>query len=120
MRVARKYVLLGLGVVLLLALLSGCEVTVGPEPPVYGSIRICVREGSVISGWVYIDGKDMDEHVDGWYGPYCTDWNRMTLDTEHLLEIRGSSRTWRTWFAPTREGQTFILDTHDGEHLIIY
>lgn len=119
MRVARRYVILGLVAVLLLALLSGCEMTVDPIPPVYGSIKLCVREGSVISGWVYIDGEDKNKYVDGWYGPFCTDWIRMTLDKEHLLEIRGS-RTWRAWFTPTREGQIFTLDTHDGEHLIIY
>ncbi|MDI3543661.1 MAG: hypothetical protein PWP57_1266 [Candidatus Atribacteria bacterium] len=119
MKSARKYLLLGLAVVLFAALLSGCSVTVGPRPPVYGSIKLCAREGSVISGWVYIDGNDMGKYVDGWSRPYCTDWIRMTLDEEHLLEIRGS-RTWRGWFTPTRDGQTFTLDTYDGETLIIY
>ena len=120
MKSTRRYVLLGLAVVLFAALLSGCSVTVDPMPPVYGSIKICVRERSVISGWVYIDHNDMDEYVDGWDGPYCTAWIRTTLDEEHLLEIRGSSKTWRGRFTPTREGQIYTLDTYDGETLIIY
>ncbi len=70
MKSARKYVLLGLAVVLLAALLSGCSVTVTPR---HGEIRICARERSAISGWVYIDDDDTGEYIDGWYGPYCTD-----------------------------------------------
>ena len=119
MKLARKYVLLGLAVVLFAALLSGCSVTVGPKP-IPGDIKICAREGSVISGWVYIDGDDTGEYIDGWFRPYCTDWIRTTLDEEHRLEIRGSTKTWRGRFTPTREGQIFTLDTRDGEDLIIY
>jgi len=37
MKLARKYVLLGLAVVLFAALLSGCSVTVGPKPR-YGAL----------------------------------------------------------------------------------
>lgn len=119
MKSARKYVLLGLAVVLFAALLSGCSVTVGPKP-IPGDIKICAREGSVISGWVYIDDYDMDEYIDGWYGPYCTDWIRTTLDEEHRLEIRGSTRTWRTWFTPTRDRQTItVYYTPDGETLTV-
>ena len=119
MKSARKYVLLGLAVAVLAALLSGCSVTVTPR---YGEIKICVREDSIISGWVYIDGHDEYEYVDGWDGPYCTDWIRTTLDEEHRLEIRGSTRTWRGRFTPTRDGQIFTLDTRDGDDLdlIIY
>ena len=117
MKLARKYVLLGLAVALLAALLSGCSVTVTPR---YGEIKICAREDSVISGWVYIDDDDMDEYIDGWDGPYCTDWIRTTLDEEHRLEIRGSTRTWRTWFTPTRDRQTItVYYTPDRETLTL-
>lgn len=115
MKSARKYVLLGLAVVLLAALLSGCSVAVTPR---YGEIKICARERSAISGWVYIDGDDMDEYIDGWDGPYCTKWIYTTLDEEHLLEIRGSE-IWRTWFTPTRDRQTITVYTPDGETLTV-
>lgn len=122
MKSPRKYVLLGLAVVLLAALLSGCSVTVGPEPR-YGDIKICVREDSVISGWVYIDGEAMYEYVDGWYGPYCTGWIPVTLDQRHYLEIWNprDGTIYSASFTPTYDGRTFTLDTRDdGEGLIIY
>mgnify|MGYP001210277233 FL=1 len=115
MKSARKYVLLGLAVALLAALLSGCSVTPAPR---YGEVKICVREDSAISGWVYIDGYDEYEYIDGWNGPYCTDWIYMTLDEEHRLEIRGS-RVWRDWFTPTRDRQKITVYTPDGETLTI-
>ena len=44
MKLARKYVLLGLAVVLLAALLSGCSVIPAPR---YGNIKICTDDSDI-------------------------------------------------------------------------
>ena len=114
MKSTRKYVLLGLGVVLLLALLSGCEVTVGPEP-VPGKIKICTHD-SDIYGYVYIDGESTGYCIDGaewWdYCPDCTiGWITVILNQRHYLEVRDSFEgiTHRSSFTPTHDGQTIWI-----------
>lgn len=85
MKSARKYVLLGLAVVLFAALLSGCSVTVGPKPTP-GKIRICTDDPYIV-GYVYIDGEPTGEYIDGWNGPYCTGWINVILNEKYTLEV---------------------------------
>ncbi len=108
MKSTRKYLLLGLGVVLLLALLSGCEVTVGPEP-VPGRIKICTDDPHIV-GYVYIDG-DRHDYIDGWAGYSCTGWITVILNQRHSLEVRNSidGTTYSGSFTPTHEGQTITI-----------
>ena len=108
MKLARKYVLLGLAVVLLAALLSGCSVTVGPKPTP-GEIKICTDD-SDIYGDVYIDGEYTGYCIDGaeWECPSCTTgWITVTLDQRYTLKVRDSfyGTTYDGSFIPTRDWQ---------------
>ena len=113
MKSTRKYLLLGLGVVLLLALLSGCEVTVGPEPR-YGEIKICTDDRASY-GYDYIDDDSTVYCIDGaeWDCDSCTTgWITVTLDQRHYLEVWDSesgTTTYHKWFTPTRDGQVIWI-----------
>ena len=106
MKLARKYVLLGLAVVLLAALLSGCSVIPAPR---YGNIKICTDD-SDIYGDVYIDGEYTGYCIDGaeWECPSCTTgWITVTLDQRYTLKVRVSfyGTTYDGSFIPTRDWQ---------------
>jgi len=103
---------LGLGVVLLLALLSGCEVTVGPEP-VPGRIKICTNDKDIY-GYVDIDNSPTGYCIDGaeWDCPKCTTgWITVILNQRHTIKV------WDSWdgitysgsFTPTYDGQTIHI-----------
>jgi len=109
MKSARKYVLLGLAVVLLAALLSGCSVTVTPKPTP-GKIRICTDDPYIV-GYVYIDNDPTGEYIDGWEGFSCTDWITVTLHEKHYLEVWNSvdGTTYDDSFTPTYDWQTITI-----------
>ena len=106
MKSTRKYVLLGLVVVLFAALLSGCSVTVGPKP-VPGKIRICTDDPYIV-GYVYIDNTPTEYYIDGWGETNCTGWINVTLNQKHTLEVWNST-----------DGTTYYSDSftphNDGE-----
>ncbi len=115
MKLARKYVLLGLAVVLFAALLSGCSVTVGPKPR-YGEIKICTNDPDIY-GYVYIDDEPTEYCIDGagwWeYCPNCTTgWIPVTLDQRHKLEVWDSFSgiTYSGSFTPHNDGETIWID----------
>ncbi len=105
MKSTRKYVLLGLAVVLLAALLSGCSVTVGTKPTP-GKIRICTDDPYIV-GHVYIDGEPTGEYIDGWNSPYCTGWINVILNEKHYLEVWNyvDGTTYDDSFTPTHDRQ---------------
>ncbi len=111
MKSARKYVLLGLAVVLFAALLSGCSVAVTPR---YGDIKICTDDPSIY-GHVYIDDEYTGYCIDGaewWPGCYrCTGWITVTLHEKHYLEVwdpESHTTTYYESFTPTRDGEKWI------------
>ncbi len=108
MKSARKYLLLGLAVVLFAALLSGCSVTVGPEPTP-GRIKICTNDYYIV-GYVYIDGERYD-FIYGWGVTCCTGWITVTLNKRHSLEVWNSidGTTYSCSFTPTYDGQTIHI-----------
>ncbi len=106
----RKFVTIVLPLVALALSLSGCSgmIIVGPE--VTGDVRICTYD-SYIYGYVYIDGLNTGYSIDGWGGPSCTGWIRVTLDTRHTVEVWSSldGTTYSGSFRPTYSGQTITL-----------
>ena len=113
MKSARKYVLLGLAVVLLAALLSGCSVTVTPR---HGDIKICTDDPSIY-GDVYIDDEYTGYCIDGaewWeYCPNCTTgWITVTLNQRHKLEVwdpESRTATYDELFTPARDGEVIWI-----------
>ena len=113
MKSTRKYVLLGLAVVLFAALLSGCSLVVEPAPR-YGEIKICTDDRSIY-GYVYIDDEPTEHCIDGadWWEhcSNCTEWITVTLDQSHSLEVWDSidGTTYSGSFTPHNHGEVIWI-----------